>query len=191
MPIDPKVLVLARKIQGTETRSRFTSDADILSGALVQVETELTTQAETIRLLRDAAQRLVDAMETPAPAEMESKTTLKPCPVPWCEGPAEAGWQLSPTQHKVKCGRCGLSTPYLPTPDDAISAWNTRPQDAILEAAQRVADDYRELGLVRGRNINALAALEACRPAWRSGCDEYRRSLRFQWLSNQVMEREG
>lgn len=38
-------------------------------------------------------------------------------------------------------------------------AWNERPGDAVIEQAQKVADDYRELGLVRGKNIKALSVL--------------------------------
>lgn len=74
---------------------------------------------------------------------------LKPCPVPWCNGQAFVNSEKC--HHKellfwVVCGQCGCKVSQKISEIYAIAAWNTRPNGAVIEAAQKVAD----LGRARG-----------------------------------------
>ena len=96
---------------------------------------------------------------------------LKPCPVPWCGGPAkisnDRGGQTSDSLSRffVYCRHCGLRGPSGKrkrdggTEADAIAAWNQRPQDAVLIAAQKVAGTMRTLDDVPARDAKSVRRL--------------------------------
>lgn len=75
--------------------------------------------------------------------EQKPKPELLPCPKHWCRGVGEAGWQLSPTQHMVKCSVCKCATPYFATKEEASDVWNTRPVSELERLAREVAKQYR------------------------------------------------
>jgi hypothetical protein len=70
---------------------------------------------------------------------------LKPCPNPWCAGtcpPLQVSevFEGKTTGFKVMCFYdCNLSGPIKPTQAEAITAWNTRTPDEIVEALARLA----------------------------------------------------
>lgn len=97
--------------------------------------------------------------------------TLKPCPAnsTWKDHdhPFEIGVRRVFNQRFAVGCECGLIGPSQITESEAVAAWNTRHQDAVIEAAQKVADEWRDSDFTRdiSRNteieplIGALAAL--------------------------------
>ena len=83
----------------------------------------------------------------------EERVALKPCPVPWCQGAADADWYAVGEQdcpYWVRCGKCGCKTPkQYSTVREACEAWNTRPDNDVTEMCDAcdgsgfgVADTY-------------------------------------------------
>lgn len=82
---------------------------------------------------------------------MTTLVELKPCPNPWC---ISTGMPL-PTRFvggfwRATCV-CGVATHRHDTEAEAITAWNTRAADTIIERQAKAIDEARE----------ALACIEA------------------------------
>lgn len=75
---------------------------------------------------------------------------LKPCPVLWCRSNSCDNYpptvvRIAPMKYRPKCGWCGVSPKIdFITETEAIAAWNHRPGDAVIEAAQKVADAWHK-----------------------------------------------
>ncbi len=82
---------------------------------------------------------------------MESKAELKPCPLKALGICAESQPVIGTApgvieregQFYIKCQTCGCHTLWITGKAEAIAAWNQRPTDPIIEAAQKVADAVR------------------------------------------------
>lgn len=68
---------------------------------------------------------------------------LKSCPVHWCGSEAYCYRMFGKQSRRIRCKCCGLEGNTFETEAEAITEWNTRPNDAVIEAAQKVADATR------------------------------------------------
>jgi hypothetical protein len=60
---------------------------------------------------------------------------LKPCPYPWCKSKTAPSILGRPGLAIVMCG-CGTNGPEAPNKEEAIAAWNRRPEQRVrLEGA--------------------------------------------------------
>jgi hypothetical protein len=59
----------------------------------------------------------------------EERVALEPCPTPWCDGKGGEPYVFERRRDVlgVYCPSCGVTTPYLPTQEEAVAIWNDRP----------------------------------------------------------------
>ena len=69
---------------------------------------------------------------------------LKPCPNPFGVYSHDVTTYHTGYDWNTKC-HCGVQSGGRATREQSIAAWNTRPSDAVLEAAQKVAEEIREI----------------------------------------------
>ena len=82
--------------------------------------------------------------------------TLKECPNPWCNKKRRMArvWDIPAPAFRVICG-CGVMGPMMLVEAEAITAWNTRPREAELEA---------EVGRLREGVRRALTYMDPMSP---------------------------
>lgn len=83
---------------------------------------------------------------------------LKPCPMPGCGGAAEMRhFENVEFRYWAQCTKNVLHDgPRQKTPEAAAEIWNTRENDDVIAAAQKVADAMRALDALPARDILSI-----------------------------------
>jgi len=102
---------------------------------------------------------------------------LKPCPNVCCKSDPRLLHNKPRAGYVVLCRACGWSASELKERSlDAIDLWNHRPGDAVLEAAQKLADAKRKCDAVPAKDHKTMESM-AIRIALSMAVDEMTRLL--------------